>query len=170
MAREVIEIRGLEGVLHTLKSLPAELVSKRGGPVKTALRRAALVIQKQAKANIQAIMDEPNQGALPHHDPSGLLRDSIIVSRDPNPRASGANERYLVRIKKKKYPASRAGRKTVTTSMVGRLLETGTERRRPMPWMRPAFEAKKHEAVAVFVAVLTGSIDRIVRKLAKERR
>ena len=160
MALERIDVKGLDGVLKMLKSLPPEIVSRRGGPVKAALRKAAQVIQKQAKLNLQAIMDAPNEGGV--DDPTGLLRDSIIVSRDPRPQQSGANERYLVRVKKKRYPKQ----PRVTTQRVGYLLEIGTERRRAMPWMRPAFEAKKGQAVTVFVDTLTKSIDRIIKKLA----
>jgi hypothetical protein len=51
-----IQLTGLDGVLATLQSLPAEVVSKRGGPVKAALRKGALVILKAEKANLQAVM------------------------------------------------------------------------------------------------------------------
>jgi len=47
------------------------------------------------------------------------------------------------------------------------MLEAGTERRRAMPWMRPAFEAKKGEALQVFATELPRAIDRAVKKLAK---
>ena len=33
------KLQGVDGVLATLQSLPAEVVSKRGGPVKAALRK-----------------------------------------------------------------------------------------------------------------------------------
>ena len=49
-----VKLPGLEGVLDTLKSLPPELVSKRGGPVLAALKKGAKVIQLQEKANLRA--------------------------------------------------------------------------------------------------------------------
>ena len=48
-----MNLQGTEGVLATLRSLPPELVSKRGGPVKTALRKGAQVIRKQAAADLR---------------------------------------------------------------------------------------------------------------------
>ena len=48
------------------------------------------------------------------------------------------------------------------------IAEQGTETRQAMPWMRPAFESKKAEAVAVFERELPAAIDRIVKKLAKQ--
>ena len=36
-----VKLTGVAGVLKTLSSLPAEVVSKRGGPVKAALAKGA---------------------------------------------------------------------------------------------------------------------------------
>lgn len=162
MAREVMTIRGLEGVLDTLKQLPPEIVSRRGGPVKSALRKAALVIRKEAQANVRKIVLEPNVDGLPS-DSTGLLEKSIIASR--NPRPVGANEQYLVRVKRKRYP----GQPKVGTQKVGYLLEYGTERRRAMPWIRPAM-SKAPQAVQVFTDEIKRGIARVVKKLAAQNR
>lgn len=45
----VTKMEGLEGVLATLKSLPPELVSKGGGPVRFAVRKAANIIRDEAR-------------------------------------------------------------------------------------------------------------------------
>ena len=52
MAIETTQIEGLAGVLDTLKRLPPEIVSKRGGPVRAALNKAARMIQKQVIVNL----------------------------------------------------------------------------------------------------------------------
>ena len=80
MAIESFRVEGLAGVLDTLKQLPPELVSKNGGPVRTALRKAAVLIQKQAQANVQSIMDTPNAGGMPAES-TGLLLKNIITQR-----------------------------------------------------------------------------------------
>lgn len=169
MPIEVIRVEGLKGVLDTLKQLPPEVVSKNGGPVRTALRKAAVIIQKQAQANVQAIIDEPNiDGAASKS--LGILKANIIVQRIRPPRGQ-KGERFMVRVRKKAYPAERVGPKKGKTAVgVGTLLEQGTERRSAMPWMRPAFEAKKQEAVNVFERELPRAIDRIVKRLAKQNR
>ena len=165
MAREPFRIEGLEGVLKTLKALPPELVGKNGGPVRVALRKAALIILTEAQANVQGIIDTPNIGG-DVAESSGLLKSNIVATRRRMP-AGLKGERFAVRVRRKTYPEQGAGKKR-TTAQIGALLEQGTERREPMPWMRPAFESKKREAVAVFERELPRAIDRIVKKLARQ--
>lgn len=160
MAVETVKIIGLEGVMKTLKELPPELVSKRGGPVRSALRKASLLLVNEAKANVQKIIDEPNIGGGNYS--TGFLQKNIITARDSKMRGG---ERYYVRVRRKAYPE---GRTKKTATGVGALLERGTERRKPMPWMRPAFDAKKHEVVQFFPQELRKQLDRIVKKLARQ--
>lgn len=169
MAIESFRVEGLKGVLDTLQMLPPELVSKNGGPVRSALRKAAVLIQKQAQENVQAIIDAPNADGEPSRS-LGLLKANIIVQRI-KPPAGQRGERYMVRVRKKAYPRERTGPNKGKTALgVGALLEQGTERRDAMPWMRPAFEARRVEAVQVFERELPAAIDRIVKKLAKQNR
>lgn len=167
MPIESFRVEGLKGVLDTLTQLPAEVVSKNGGPVRTALRKAAKVIQLQMQANVQAIVDAPNIGGA--ESPStGLLKKNIVINRLRMPPGV-KGERVAVRVRRKKYPPERmGGAKRKTTQGVGALLEQGTERRRAQPWARPAFETKKAEAVAIFERELPAGIDRIVRRLARQ--
>jgi HK97 gp10 family phage protein len=163
MTVETVRIVGLAGVMKTLRALPPALVSKNGGPVRAALRKAALVIQKQESANLQAIIDTPNIDAGVKAEATGLLEKNIIVKRSrPDPGVKG--ERYLIQVRRKSYPATKG--KNVTTPQVARLLETGTAKRRPYPFIRPAFDAKKAEAVAVFVIEIKRNLDRLVKKVA----
>src|SRR5690606_1165609 len=119
MALDTQTLHGLDGVLEKLKSLPPEIVSKRGGPVKSALRKGAVVIQKEWVANLKAIIAEPNEGVP--HDGSGLLVKNVVVTRDSRPRRSGANERYVVRVRNKRYPKASPGQKqAATTAQVAR--------------------------------------------------
>ena len=161
MATETVRIIGLEGVMATLKSLPPELVSKRGGPIRAALRKASLLLMNEAKTNVQRIIDTPNIDGKETKS-IGHLKKNIITVRDSKMRGG---ERYYVRVRRKAYPADRT-KKTATG--VGALLEYGTENRQAMPWMRPAFDAKKHEAVQFFPQELRKQLDRIVKKLARQ--
>lgn len=161
MAREVVRIEGLEGVMKTLRELPPELVSSRGGPVRTALRNASKVLVNEAKANVQKIIDEPNIGG--GDISTGTLQKNIITVRDSKMKAKG--ERYYVRVRRKKYAD---GRTKKTATGVGALLEHGTEKRKPMPWMRPAFDSKKNEVVQFFPRELRRQLDRITKKLARK--
>src|SRR5690606_194908 len=93
-----MDVKGLDGVLQTLQSLPPEIVSKRGGQVKLALAKAARVIRDQAKANVRAIVAEPNKDGRPSKS-TGALEQSIIATRGKM-RGGIKGERYLVRIPK----------------------------------------------------------------------
>lgn len=162
---ETVRLEGLKGVLDTLKSLPPELVSKRGGPVRAALRKAAVVIQKQEIGNLQAIIAAPNKGSA--DESTGLLAKNIVVSRS---RLKGGQngERYLVRVRGRKYEGR--GKKPIVTQQVARLLEYGSERNTPKPFIRPAFEAKKQEATDTFVTEVNKGIQRILKKLQRQNR
>ena len=159
-----MKLTGLDGVLDTLKSLPVEVVSKRGGPVRAALRKGAVVIQKQELANLQAVLS--NQTDPGERESTGLLQKNVVVTRG-KPPSSGNGERYLVRVKRRTYP--RAG-KPVTTLKTAQLLEYGSSKQPAEPWIRPAFAAKAAQAIRTVETELVKSIDRIVKRLAAKNK
>jgi HK97 gp10 family phage protein len=170
MAVETVRIEGLAGVLDTLRQLPPEVVSKNGGVVRKALRKAAKVLQVEMQANVQKIVDQPNA----HGEPTesiGLLKKSIVIARGKQP-VVGKGERVFVKVKRNvKYPPhlqNPAG--NITAAQIGRQLETGTERRDPMPWVRPAFDSKKMEALNMFVTEIKKEITRVIKKLEAQNK
>lgn len=167
MAREGFRILGLDEAMKTLRALPSELVSKNGGPVRLALRKAAQVIQVQEMANLRAVILEQNAGGEPSES-TGLLEGNIIVKRSsPPPDKKG--ERYLVMVRRKSYAKKSSKQKeTVTTPQIARLLEGGDSKMRPHPFILPAFNAKKREAVDTFEKILAARLNALVRKVAKQ--
>lgn len=166
-----LKIEGLEGVIETLRSLPAEVVSKRGGPVRKALRKAAIVIRDQEKANLQAHITA-NAGKSWHdvggwNKPVGLLMKNIVVTRG-KPPFDGNGERYLVRVQRKIYARSTIER--VSTLKVAQITEYGREGEPAYPYIRPAVAAKAAEAVRVFATDLLASVDAIVARLERKNR
>lgn len=157
MAVDSQTLHGVDDLLSKLKSLPPEIVSKRGGPVKSALRKGGLVIQKAAQAELAAIVQKPDEDG---YVSTGTLSKAVVVRRDPRPQQSGANERYRVLIARRRYPD---GTRTVATA---RYLEFGTEYRPPTPFMTPAYFRTRQEALDVVVSDLSKSTDRIVKKLS----
>lgn len=151
-----IKLTGLDDVLNLLKSLPPEVVSKRGGPVRQALRKGAVVIFKPAKANLERVTEGD--------DTTGLLVKNLVVTRGKAP-SSGNGERYLIRVRRKSY--QRKG-KTVTTLKTAQLLEYGSSQQPAEPWLRPAFNANAPKAITTVQDELLKSLDRIVRKLGKK--
>lgn len=160
-----VKLHGVDGVLDTLKSLPPEVVSKRGGPVRAALRKGALVILKQEKANLQAVTAAAADEGMRYS--TGLLLQNLVVTRGKAP-AGGKGERFLVRVRRKSYP--RKSGRAVTTLATANLLEYGSSQQPAEPWIRPAFAAKAEEAIRTVETELVKGIDRIVRKLAQKNR
>lgn len=160
-----VQMTGLDGVLETLKSLPPELVSKRGGPVKTALRKGALVIFKQAKANLERSVSNATEDGKRYS--TGLLLENLVVTRG-KPPLSGKGERYLVRVRRKSYP--RKGKKAFTTLATANLLEYGSSKQTAEPWLRPAFNARASESIATIERELLKAIDRVTKKLAQQNK
>lgn len=154
-------VKGLEGILDTLKRLPPEIVSRGGGPVRVALRKAGIVIQREAQENVRRIVAEPNKDGRPSSS-TGNLEKAIIVSRK-KPAQGFKGERYHVRVKR--------GAKNVngaTANKYGGILEFGYEGVPAKPWLRTAFETKKHEALDVFVSEMRKRLDAAVKKARKK--
>lgn len=156
-----VKLSGADGIISLLKSLPAEVVSKRGGPVKLALAKGARLLRDEARKNAQAAIAQGGD------ESTGLLVPNIISSRGKAP-TSGKGERYLVRVKRKTYP-NRKG-ETVTTHKTAHLLEYGSSKQPATPWLRPAVQQKGAQVIDVIVTDLRSRLDKIVAKLAAQNR
>lgn len=152
-------MRGLDDMLARLKSLPPEIVSKRGGPVKAGLRKGAVVIQKAAKANIRRVTAKAEDVG---YETTQTLESAVVVRRDSNPQRSGANERYRVLVSRKKYE----GRDTKAIA-TGRYLEYGSELQAAEPWMTPAYFSAREHALQTAVDEMNKGIDRVIRKVSR---
>lgn len=159
-----MQLEGLQGVLATLRSLPPEVVSRRGGPVKSALRKGARVIFLQARANLENVTT--NQTKSGERLSTGLVLKNLVVTRGKPPEGY-RGERYLVRIRRRRYTTQG---KTATTQQTAYWLEYGTRHQPMEPWLRPAFNAKAGEAVRTVEAELRKQLDRVVAKLAQQNK
>lgn len=165
MARETVTIDGLDDVLRRLRALGAE-ASKRGGPVRAAVRKGAVVIQKEAQANVRRIVATPNIGG--GDVSTGLLEKSIKPIRMKAKRGGEKGESFLVTVPRRaRYPISKRTPSGIGVATVGKMLEYGTSKRQPMPWMRPAFHAKKDEAARVMADEVLNGIEKLEKKLAR---
>lgn len=163
-----MNVQGLNGVLDTLQALPADVVSKRGGPVKLALAKGARLIRDQAKTNLKA--------AIAHNgsQSTGLLEKNVIASRGKAPIGT-KGERYLVRVRRKAYDGDKIGKrqkagKRVTTHKTASLLEYGSSHQPATPWLRPAVQQKGEAAINVITSDLKRRIDLIVKKQAQQNK
>ena len=149
-------------MLERLQALPAAVGAKGGGPARAALAKGARVFRDQA------ITNAPRD--------SGLLQESIVARRDSRPGLVGAAEAYYVGVRRKarRYANTkrnrgkgRAGKTYFVdgTAFYWLFLEFGTEKMAARPFLRPAFEARKEDALNTVVFELGAGIDRAVRKL-----
>lgn len=157
-----VKLEGLNGVLETLKQLPAEIVSKNGGPVRSALRKGALVILAQAKINLQNVTKSSDPET---QYSTGHLLASLVAQRS-KPQFGINGEAYKIRVRRNRaYP--RKGIR-VTAWKAGHSLEYGSVKQKAEPWLRPAAQARAQEAIYTIQNELLKGIDRIQKKLARQ--
>lgn len=152
---------GIPGIIRTLNSLPPEIVSKKGGPVKASLAKAARLIRDEARSNLQRSVE------LRGADSTGTTLRSVIASRGKAP-SDGNGERYLVRVKKRSFENAKGY--TTSTLMTANLLEYGSAHQAPTPWLRPAVTSKGQQAIEVMVSELQRRIEIVVAQLAAKNR
>lgn len=135
------------------KSLGKLLDAAGEAALRSAGYAGAAVFMEEAKAN--APVD------------TGFVRDQIIVKRDLSKSAGNTRQTYLVLVRRfrKNYAATRAnqrlgragfnnGAKAKTFETAGdafywKFLEYGTQKMPARPFIRPAYDSKKQEALAV---------------------
>jgi hypothetical protein len=159
--RTEVKLTGVEGVLDTLQSLPLEVVTKRGGPVKLSLALGARILRGYAKQNLRASIARNGERS------TGELEKRVIASRGKAP-FGGKGERYLVRVKKRDY-INADGVKT-NPLMTANLLEWGSSHQPATPWLRPAVQMHGQEVIDKVSADLVRRIQQTVRKLAMKNK
>ncbi|WP_286068805.1 hypothetical protein [Stenotrophomonas sp. 57] len=155
-----LNITGIPGIIRTLSSLPAEVVSKKGGPVKQALAKGARFLRDKERQNLQAVLE-------PGDESTGLLAQNIIATRGKAP-SDGNGERYLVRIKRRMYPGRKG--EQVSTLKSAQLKEYGSVHQPARSFIRRTLNERGEETINLVVGDLTVRIDRLVAKLAQQNR
>lgn len=165
MADSAFKLTGADAVIGLLNKLPAEVVSKRGGPVRRALRKGGKIILDEEVRQLKESLDP---------DASGLLAENVVLTRGKAPN-DGKGERYLVRIKRKVYPNRgrikvRGGKLQITTTLqTAQLKEWGSEKQQAEPFIVPTVKAKGRAAIDAATKALVSDLNRIVKRLAKGR-
>lgn len=166
--RMELTITGTDRILDLLRRLPAEVVSKGGGPVRTGLRKGARVIGDQAKANLVRVTS--TAGASGQSYGTGFTASKVIIKRK---RPFGTRgERYIVTVKPEMYPntKSKFRKRPIKANDIAFMLEAGTVKQDAEPWMRPAFVTKAPEAITTATREVLAALERVVKKLAKQGR
>lgn len=160
MATTLQHVKGLDGLLDTLKALPPEIVSKGGGPVRASLRKGAVVLQQAYIEAIREIVAEPAPDGRPSES-TGVLEKAAIVSR-MRPKAGFKGEIYKLRVRRSaKYPDG------TSANTVGGVLEFGDQRIQAKAPMRRSFDSKQSEALATIVAEMQKRTQAAIKKATK---
>lgn len=158
MAITLKHVKGLDGILETLKALPPEIVSKSGGPVKLALRAGGKVIQQAYVDNVRTLIAEPNQTGI--DESSGTWEKSIVVSRAKPTSFKG--EWYKVRIRR-----SARGSNGEPVNKYAGVHEFGDETHPAKAPLRRAFDSSKDAALSTIVAEMQRRTQNAIKKATK---
>jgi hypothetical protein len=162
-----VQMDGLAGVLATLKALPPEVVSQRGGPVRAAVRNSSKIIRDEARLQMQARGQEAGKTGVSYA--TGFSASHIIMKRTKLTAIKG--ERFVVTVKPVPHPnGNRIGKRPLRANDAAFIMEAGSATQPAEPWMRPAFAAKKEIATRAMETELVKAVDKIVKKLALKNR
>lgn len=164
MARETVTIEGLDQVVERLKALGA-IAQRAGGPVAKAVRRGGRIVLDEAKKNLQRVIDEPNVAG--DNVSTGLMVKSLKLNRNKrNKKYKG--ETYTIKAPgRARYPVSTRNPQGDAVQKIANILEYGSPKMQPHPWMRPAFHSKKEAAAREMGKAILEEIDKLERKLAR---
>lgn len=158
-----VEISGLDNVLATLNKLPKEVVSKRGGIVRQALFAGGRVLRKEASKNLLKATSSAGKMGISYG--TGLTAKNIVMRRKNMPN-NEKGERALLTVAYKPHPGydSRFRNKPIKFNDIAFMLEYGSSDQPAEPWLRPAFHAKKDEAMKKMQEDLAKKIDKLAKQ------
>jgi len=141
-----VALHGLAQLQQTLKDLPAKLGER---VVRGSLRAGAKPIFKQAQANAPVL-----QKADPRRK-AGVVKEAIKVRKSKQ-------QKYGV------YVGVKSKKRGIDDPFYWTFQEFGTAHHAAAPFLRPAFESQKYEAIKHFEAYATKRIVKEAEKIARE--
>ena len=157
---ESVQVQGLDQLAKALRELP-QRVARNG--LRAAVYAGAKVIRDEAK--LQAPVATGDLGA--NQPPPGTLKRSVIMKQIPE--LSGAQKQtFFVTVRHgKKYRKQGKKGNLSQDAWYWRFVEFGTVKMSARPFLRPAFDMKKHEAVTVIKNRLAQRIEQAAQELKK---
>ena len=145
------EVHGLKELQKALMQLPAELVSNKGGPVKTALMAATLPVMRTAQATVPDRDDIPN---------TGLLAKMVRRRRASKmPKGMEAVQVYI-----------RGNKKQEKDAYYAPWLEFGAKGLPGTRWFTKSLETNAKSSTEIFKVKLGAAIERIAKKIGNQNK
>ena len=149
--RVKVRVVGQKELEDALRKLPAELVSNKGGVVKTALFAAMAPVQVTAKSTV------PNRDNV---EDTGRLANAVTRKRVSNPKFY--SEAIMVIVKSGKNRADTSG------AWYGPFVEFGSRGLAAAHWLRNAMDSNNSKSLGIYRTRLAGGIARIAKKIGDE--
>mgnify|MGYP000008431021 CR=1 FL=1 len=158
---ESVQIKGLDALAKALKELP-DRVAKNG--LRAAVYAGAKVIRDEAK--LQAPVATGDLG--PNQPPPGTLKRSVILKQIPELSKKNKQTFFVTVRHGKKYRKQGKKGNLSQDAWYWRFVEFGTRKMRARPFLRPALEAKRRDAVQAMKDRLTERIELEAKNLNRK--
>jgi HK97 gp10 family phage protein len=155
---EIQSFKGLKELQQALKELP-ERVAKN--VLRGSVGAGAAVIRKEAVAKAPVYQEQVQAG----HPPAGTLKRAVY-QKQINELSNQVKQTFFVGVRHgKKYQKQGKNGQLSQDAYYASWIEFGTSKMSARPFLRPAFEGKKTEAVEAIRAYLEKRIPEEVAKL-----
>jgi len=163
---EKVKMHGLSELNNTLKDLPAVLGEK---VLRAALRAGAKPISDEAKL-LAPILKEPDPRRKP-----GTIKKAITTRKSKKQKygvyvgVKPLKARQILAFRQKNGAKKGKGANNPDDPFYWIFSEFGTSKMPPTPFLRPAFESKKYEALKRFEDHAQRRVVKEAEKLAREK-
>jgi HK97 gp10 family phage protein len=138
--RELVKVEGLAELAKALRELP-DRVAKNG--LRVSVYAGAKVIRDEARLRAP----KATESLGPNQPPPGTLKRSVIMKHIPE-LSSLTRQTFFVTVRHgKKYRNQGKKGNLSQDAWYWRFVEFGTRKMRARPFLRPALESKRHDAV-----------------------
>ena len=170
MTREVVTVSGFRELDAALAELPRSFqkgvltrtLRKAAEPISDAARSMVAVDEGNLKASIAVspkVKNEAGRAEFAAAMRGGFGKEAAVQAMRDARRGAGA-----------KYSAVMHVGPTVPLGFHGHFVEFGTVKMAPQPFMRPAWDAKRHEALALIKTEMANELIKAARRVARSKK
>ena len=156
---ERMQVKGAAELVKLLNELPARIA--RNG-LRNAVYAGAKVVRDEAKSRAPKAAE-----AIPNQPPPGTLKRSVIMKHIPE-LSSLTRQTFFVTVRHgKKYRKQGKKGNLSQDAWYWRFVEFGTVKMSARPFLRPAFDMKKNDALTAIKTRLAERIEQAASELKK---